>query len=348
MSGSVRTALESMLAQPAALAIGAGLLAGAVVGTAIVASGALVPPVKPQLALVSCPGDGSIVARVDAGSSILVTARSADREWLEVYVGYLGVQSGWAPASVLRFSASVDVLPVHDCGSSVAIGPTAPVGPAATTEPLPGETFVATVEPATSLAPGQSLVPTLVPIPTLVPVPTPTPTPRPPGVTPPPATPKPPPTATPVPPPPPPPTINPTPTPFVDHIPPDVANLMTTGAYYYEPALGQNAYHIARPSSGCAPPYSATITVEATDQGGPVASVQLQYWKPNSGFFDPPLQASMSAVDDQTWVGTINASDAWTEGQVSYMVRATDVSGNSTDQYNTLSYVLYHVAACIN
>src|SRR5436190_2051947 len=113
--------LSGLLAQPGTLALGAGLVAGAVTGTAIVASGALSSPAPAELALVSCPGSDTVVARVSSGQSILVTAKSGDRAWLELYIGEPAVDTGWAPVNALKFAESVDALPVNGTCSAVAV-----------------------------------------------------------------------------------------------------------------------------------------------------------------------------------------------------------------------------------
>src|SRR4051812_47187526 len=118
--------LSGLVAQPAALAIGTGLLAGVVTGGAVVATGALSSPAPKELSLVSCPQTGTVVAKVASGAQMLVTARSADGGWLELYIGEPGVDRGWAPTSALRFSASTDLLPVDSCGSAVAVASISP------------------------------------------------------------------------------------------------------------------------------------------------------------------------------------------------------------------------------
>ena len=336
--------LSSVSTQPALLAMGAGLLAGAVTGTALVVTGILPQRPSPLLGVVSCYENGEQLGRVPAGASLLVIGRSADGAWAELYLGAPGADRGWVPAGAVRISAPFEALPVDQCGTAVAI---ASSGPAESGSPAPSDAVPATVGPTISLLPGQTPTPT----PALTPTPFPTPTPRPtptlkPGQTQPP-TPQPTPIPTPPPSLPPPPTINPTPTPFVDHTPPNVGNLTTTGDYYYNNDLGQNSYNLSRPSSGCPQPHSAVISATITDPDDGVAGATLIYWKPNSGIFDVPYQVSMSPVGGSIWQATLNAQDAWTQGQISYAVHATDQHGNTSgDQYYTLSYVLY-LDACI-
>ena len=112
----------SMFAKPAVQAVGAGLLTGAIVGSVLVASGLF--PRRPQTAetaaLLACPGTGAVLARIPAGQNLLVTGRSADGTWLQVYVGEPGVDRAWAPATSLRLQAAVDALPVSGCDTSTA------------------------------------------------------------------------------------------------------------------------------------------------------------------------------------------------------------------------------------
>lgn len=236
--------VTSLASSPGALAIGAGVLAGAVTGTAVVASGVLSSPEPQQLALVACPNTDIVVARVTSGQSMLVMAKSGDGSWLELYIGEPGVDSGWAPAADLRVSDSLDSLPVRGCevaAASLAPGETPTPTPEATPTPTPLPSGVTPPPPT----------PTPFPTPTPTPKPTPTPSPLPPGVT---ASPF---VATPLPPPPPPPTDEPPPPPTEEPPPPPTPN---------PPPVVSN---LAR-TNGCidnAPGSSSTITVTATDPG---------------------------------------------------------------------------------
>jgi hypothetical protein len=199
---------------PALLAVGAGLVAGGLTGTAVVASGILSSPPSQQLALVACPASETVVARVSSGQQMLVTAKSGDGAWLQLYIGEPGIDTGWAPANALRISDPSDSLPVAGCEVAVA----SPGEPTPAPNPTPTPQITAEI----TLAPGATATPTPAPTPTPIPTPTPKPTPTkslPPGITPAPPTPAPTPTPTPVP------TPVPTPTPTPVNNPPSASNL---------------------------------------------------------------------------------------------------------------------------
>lgn len=163
--------LAALLAQHGTQAVAAGLLSGAVVAGTGVATGLIHvggAPAPAGVALLACPGSGRQVGRITAGQTLLVTARSADGSWLQVYVGTPGVDRAWAPAGVLRLQAAVDGLPTADCGATPGPGPSAAT-------PSVEATVVVTSSPSPSPTPR----PTRTPRPTASPKPTPKPTPTP-------------------------------------------------------------------------------------------------------------------------------------------------------------------------
>ncbi len=199
--------IGSMFSQSAFQAVAAGLLTGAVVGSTVVASGIL--SAEPQreepkfVALLACPGGGPELARVPAGQELLITARSEDGTWLEVYVGQPGVTYAWAPAPALRAASALDALPVSECDTSQTFLPTLgppettgvpSTGVPATVVPTPGPTIPgvsasaappATPTPRPSGTPKPTASKTATPSKTPTsPPPTPTPTPVPPTPTP--------------------------------------------------------------------------------------------------------------------------------------------------------------------
>src|SRR5437867_9021507 len=97
--GSLWSRIGSLLAQRGTQAIVAGLVVGIGGGSALVVTG-LSPFGKGQipanLALLACPGSGGVLANVPTGASLLVTGRSSDGHWLEVYLGEPGVDRAWA------------------------------------------------------------------------------------------------------------------------------------------------------------------------------------------------------------------------------------------------------------
>jgi hypothetical protein len=171
--------LATLLAQHGT-AIAAGALSGAVVGGAGVATG-IVPTGGASsgstLALLACPGTGAQIARITSGEPLLVTARSADGAWLQIYIPGPGIDRGWAPAAALKMQAAVSGLPVADCSLPETPGPAtpAPLGspsPVATQLVLPTE--LPTPVPSATTGPSATLKPTAKP--TKTPKPTPVPT----------------------------------------------------------------------------------------------------------------------------------------------------------------------------
>ena len=216
--------LSSMFSQSAFQAVAAGLLTGAIVGSTVVASGILplaLEPEQPKLvALVACPGGGPELARVPAGQELLITGRSEDGSWLEVYLGQPGVDFAWVPAPALRAASTLDALPIRECDTSMTFLPT--LGPPPTVIPptaVPG-TVIPT--PELTLPPGV----TASPAPPATPTARPTPTAK---VT---ASPKPTPTKTATPPKTPTPTLEVTPEPTAEppppNNPPSISNLSRT------------------------------------------------------------------------------------------------------------------------
>ncbi|HEX9766226.1 MAG TPA: hypothetical protein VGA36_05650 [Nitriliruptorales bacterium] len=138
--------VSTLLAQRGVQAMVAGLVAGAVSGSAMMATGLVrfgeaPAPTAASVALMACPGSGPVLAEVPTGQSLLVTARSADGSWLQVYLGEPGVDRAWAPAGVLRLASSADGLPVDQCA--------APASPT----PFPTATITAVVTPTPSAEP---------------------------------------------------------------------------------------------------------------------------------------------------------------------------------------------------
>ena len=104
------------------------------------------------LVLVACPGSGPVLAVVDPGQKLLVTGRSSDGSWLQVYLPGPALPYAWAPARELQASGDTGGLPVAGC--DVAAGPsgtplvaTASPGASTSLEPTPTPTPVANTGP---------------------------------------------------------------------------------------------------------------------------------------------------------------------------------------------------------
>jgi hypothetical protein len=155
----------------AQLAVGG--LSGILTTSLLIAAGALpfqnaAPPPPGQLALVGCPGSGSVVAVARPGEQMLVTGRSADGAWFRIYVPGPTASEGWVPADSIELLADGSALPVGTCGEVAAVTGT----PAATPSPTPAPTSVPSgaPTPAPTAAP-RSTGPAPTPTPTAVPTP---------------------------------------------------------------------------------------------------------------------------------------------------------------------------------
>jgi hypothetical protein len=303
--------LGSLFAQRGVQAIVAGVLSGVVGGSALVATG-VIPTggtrQAPDLALMACPGSGPVLAHVPTGKTLLVTARSGDGAWLEVYIGEPGIDRAWAPVSALKLQSAADALPVDDCAAASTLQPLGTPTPTVTA-------VVVTPSPEPSLAPNAT--------PTLAPSATPRPTaslkvtPKPTG------TPHPTPTATPV----------PTPTP--DTTGPTISNLTITGAVACGDIPSQYCIFV----TVCPPPNAATISIDATDPSG-VIDANLWYRLGSSGGYSA---VGLNHSGD-TWSGTISAGSSG--GQVEYFWEAFDSFGNQSNLNNTSDRIL-RIDGCI-
>jgi hypothetical protein len=147
--------LAALVAQPAVLA--AGVAAGIAVGTIGVATGAIpvtdAGPAARLTALYECPGSGRVVASLASDQNVLVTARSADGTWLQLYIGQLGAERAWAPAGALQLEAAPDTLPVADCEPAATAEPTGLQPPSFPPTVAPSETLVPSAEPSAAGTP---------------------------------------------------------------------------------------------------------------------------------------------------------------------------------------------------
>jgi hypothetical protein len=326
--------IGSLFAQRGVQVITAGILSGAVGGSTLVATG-LVPvgareATPPTVELVACPGSGPVLARVTSGQSLLVTARSEDGQWLEVYIGAPGVAHAWAPAVDLSLQSGGDSLPVDDCSA-----PATPVP--ATAAPTPLVTAViATATPAPTPSSGPSPGPSPSPTakatarPTASPTTHPTPTPT--------THPTPTPTTKPTP------TIKPTPSPTVK--PPPTPT--PTPADTTPPVLsGLNSQYQCFGAGG-----SSVISVIVTDPDDSVASATIGVTPP--GMMGTLYAMHRNKFNASEWDYTIVApTTGWnTAGYVHYEVRATDSHGNyataqSADAAGTTNALWYQPGGCI-
>ena len=326
MFAGLGSSFQSLIAQPALLAMGAGVLAGAITGTTLVVTGILPERPDPVLSIMSCYQDGREIARAPSGVSMLVTAQSPDGTWLEVFVGVPGADRGWVPASALKVGTSTASLNIIQCVGIIPFGslgpPATPATPGPSAEPSAAPpSIVATVVPTISLAPGA----------------TPTPTPRAtrtarPSV-------KPSAGVTPLPPPP---TTPPTPTPSTN---PDFQAPSITSFVITSPGAFNGSYFIG--DLPCSLP-SATIHATVTDPAG-LNFVRL-YYRP-SGMSQ--TFGTMTPIGNNVYSFTITPPQSWPSGEIGLWVQAQDGLGNTSSQIpfgnpnSTLDSSLFWDPICI-
>jgi len=239
--------LASLAAQPAVIA--AGVATGVAVGAVGVGTGAIpVTDPGPRLvALYECPDAARVVRSLQSNQSVLVTARSADGQWLQIYIGEAGATSGWARAASLQLKAAPDSLPVADCTVSVPVAPTF-------AETLGAPSVLPSGTPAPSATATPSTEPTVAA--SATPAPTKTPKPSP--------------------------TAGPTPTPYfgpflselvISDPPPDSG----TGRYYIWPTGCSLNFHVGMELKATDPDGMATVTLWVKPEGGTAVSSAALY-----------------------------------------------------------------------
>jgi hypothetical protein len=109
------------------------------------------------LVLVACPASGPVLAVVDPGQKLLVTGRSSDGAWLQVYLPGPALPYAWAPASELQPSGDTGTLPVASCEVAAASPSATPivaiVSPTPTATPTPTPTPTPTATPVANEGP---------------------------------------------------------------------------------------------------------------------------------------------------------------------------------------------------
>lgn len=293
MLAAIVPKLASLAVQPAVLA--AGVATGVAVGAVGVGTGAIpVTDPKPHNApLYECPDSSRVVTSIAPNQNVLVTARSADGQWLQIYVGAAGTESGWAPASALQLKAAPDSLPIADC----------------TPEPTPNDTALPTsLEPPSEQPSESAVVPSEAPQ-TLPPEVTPTPVPTP--------------TTAPTP------TKTPKPTPTAPTGP--KLSAFTLNPYPREdlvvedpPGSGQYPMY----AIGCSDGYwTVGIYIEAQDPDG-IASVTL-YYQPEG--VSTPIEEPMGEEGPGEYYREIVTDyEHWDTGTIDYWITAIDGVGDST------------------
>lgn len=124
----------------AAVIIAAGLGMGVLVTPLLYrpASSKAEAAVQP-LGVFACPDDVDPIATIPGGQRMLVTGRTADARWFQIYLGAIGQANGWVVADRVSLQAAGDAIPVVSCQVLIALnltpGPTLTV--AGTFDPTP-------------------------------------------------------------------------------------------------------------------------------------------------------------------------------------------------------------------
>jgi hypothetical protein len=283
--------LASLALQPAVLA--AGVATGVAVGTVGVGTGAIqVTDPGPRLtALFECPDSGHVVKNLPSDQNVLVTARTADGTWLEIYIGEAGVERGWARASSLKLKAAPDSLPIASCTPSATPEPA--TAPPTTTPSGSGPVVSSTGLPTGAPATAPPVTPSPIPTASKTAVPTSPPTSAP--------------------------TAEPTPTATAP-----TAYLTDAQIHDVPKDVPTNTYIIYPP--GCTGYYTlAPFTVRAFDPDG-IATVYLYFQAPNDNTTRSVL---MDSEGGDLYYGAFGSDGTFGEGIFNYYFTSTDTLGHT-------------------
>ena len=170
--GGPLAGLGALAAGNSLLAIAAGLIVGVAGTGTLLATGAVhvgggtaaAPAAGPGLQLVACPNLGPVIGSIPQGEKVLVTGRSADGGWLQIYYPGPAFDRAWTKAGALQLQADAGSLPVTSCE--------APATPTAQA-PAASVAFVPSPQPGPSAQPSPSPSPSPEPSPAAVPSPSP-------------------------------------------------------------------------------------------------------------------------------------------------------------------------------
>ncbi len=159
------------------IAIAAGLLVGIVGTGTLLATGtinvgggtAATPTAGPGLQLVACPNIGPVIGTIPQGEKVLVTGRSADGGWLQIYYPGPAFERAWTKAGPLQLQADASGLPVASCeaptaqrpGASAAVVPAPEASPSPQASPStePSPVAIPSPSPAASAQPSATATP---------------------------------------------------------------------------------------------------------------------------------------------------------------------------------------------
>ena len=187
--GGPLAGLGALVAGNGLLAIATGLIVGIVGSGTLLATGAVhvgggnaaAPvPTPVGLQLVACPDAGPVIGSIPKGEKVLVTARSADSAWLQVYYPGPAFDRAWTKAGPLQLEADPGSLPVASCDapSTPTPRPTPGASTAVAASPEASPSVEPSASPAASLSPSPSPSAGPSPSPGVSPSPIPSPTPN--------------------------------------------------------------------------------------------------------------------------------------------------------------------------
>ncbi len=162
MAGLSALGGSGLLAGKSLAVLGAGLLSGAVAGGALVASGTVEfgasagaggGATGAGLELVPCPDQGPVLGTIPRDQKVLVTARSADGGWLQLYWPAPGIERAWIMAGPLQLEGDLASLPVAECEAPPTATPRPTVEPTPTPEVTPTPTPTPILQPTTEPTP---------------------------------------------------------------------------------------------------------------------------------------------------------------------------------------------------
>ena len=186
--GGPLAGLASLFTGNSLLAIAAGLIVGVAgtgtllaTGAVHVGGGATAPASSTAgLQLVACPDAGPVIGTLPQGEKVLVTGRTSDGTWLQIYYPGPAFDRAWTKAGPLQLEADASGLPVAACEAPLSPSPAPSPGPStAVVEPSPQASPSPQPSPSPSPSPSAGPSPSPSPRPSPSPSPTPTPTPKP-------------------------------------------------------------------------------------------------------------------------------------------------------------------------
>ena len=189
--GGPLAGLASLFTGNSLLAIAAGLIVGVAgtgtllaTGAVHVGGGATAPASSTAgLQLVACPDAGPVIGTLPQGEKVLVTGRTSDGTWLQIYYPGPAFDRAWTKAGPLQLEADASGLPVAACEAPLSPSPAPSPGPStAVVEPSPQASPSPQPSPSPSPSPSAGPSPSPSPRPSPSPSPTPKPTPNTPPV----------------------------------------------------------------------------------------------------------------------------------------------------------------------